>query len=152
MTIVLNYAHSKTIDAFKARALNLSKQDIWLPLLIDPEFAQDHGPVLKIWDACSLILEDLTSTVEKNAGLWIDSSSSRTNVFVRWGYAKDAVAIEVHNKYKDKKLKLANFSGRREKPIDDFYSGSSGMNLLRNGDLPSSRERGDLAFREKTAA
>ena len=152
MASTLHYTHVKTIQAFKHRALNLSKQDIWLPLVFDPDFARDHGPVLTIWDALSLSLEDFTNIVVNNTGFWITRSSCWANVFLQWGYEKEAVVTEGHKKFKGLKLKWANFSGRKEKPIDDFYRGESGMSLLRNGDLPNCRNCDGFVFREKRPA
>jgi hypothetical protein len=71
-SFTMNYKHKHTLAAFTSRASKLSRQDIWYPLVIDPQYTAEHPVVLKLWDAISLSTADFTGIVESNDGYWIN--------------------------------------------------------------------------------
>jgi hypothetical protein len=140
MAFTMNYTHARTVEAFKSRAPNLSKQDIWFSLSVDPHFVGDHKPILKLWDAVSLTRHDFIGIVESNAGYWINTSRCWADIFSNWGYVKGSFEVRIHKKYNGTKLSWVNFfgpEGSSKLSVDSFYTATSGRTLMRNGDLPS---------------
>jgi hypothetical protein len=154
MSHTMHYKHRQTLAAFRSRAEKLQKQDIWFPLIFDPHYVEDHKAVLKLWDAVSLTIVDFIGIVESNDGYWINTASNWTNVFFNWGYAKGSFEVRIHKKFNGSKLLWVNLSGPEGSSrlsVDSFFTATSGVSILRNGDLPSYRDPGGFVFREPCA-
>jgi len=147
----MHYKHRQTLAAFKSRTEKLQKQDIWFPLIVDPQYVEHHKAVLKLWDAVSLTIDDFIGIVESNDGYWINTARSWTNVFINWGYARGSFEVRIHKKFNGSKLSWVNLSGPEGSsrlPVDSFCTATSGVTLMRNGYLPSYRDSGGFVFRE----